>query len=328
MKDNYFSFLKGVAIIAVVIIHTAYAGYYPSVSSAFMRQGVTFAVGLFYLLSGYFVSSKNSSFAGAMGGANRIIIPYIIWSLLWFFETTIKGTQPVDTWKIVNTIFFGGAFFPLYFLIVLVELKLITPFLLNHINAQDYRISKDWVLLITPLTFLVFYYYQYSTHIVPIVQEQIFPTWLIYYYVGLLYKKDLIKISNLTCIVGVLLGIYFMGLESAFILKTTEMIVFAASMVKYSTIIFTVSLCILLMNSYQKINSNIVVKFGEYSFGIYLLHIPIKKYLIEYPFHVMGFNGPLYQPIVVIITLFVTFSMVWILNKSLPERICKLLGII
>lgn len=328
MRDNYYSLLKGIAIIAVVIIHTAYAGYFPSSSAAFMRQIVTFAVGLFFFISGFFVSDRMKSYSGVMGGAKRILIPYIVWSVLWFLETTLRGTQPVDTWKIVNTLFFGGAFFPLYFLIVMVELKLITPFLLRHLAKPNYCIWKDWVLLITPLTYVVFYIFQYKTHQVPLVQESIFPTWLIFYYFGILYKKKLIHISNISCIAGVLLGIYFMGLETAYILRKTEMVVFAVSMVKYSSAFYTLFLCILLMNNYESIGSNIIVKLGEYSFGIYLLHIPLKKYLIEYPFAIIGFDGPLYQPIVVIATLIITFSIVWFLNKTLPDKFCRTLGII
>ncbi len=90
MKDNYYSFLKGVAIIAVVVIHTAYSGYYPSVSSAFMRQCVTFAVGLFYFISGFFVSTKMSSFSGAMGGKkNYNPIHYMVTVMV--FRNNYKG---------------------------------------------------------------------------------------------------------------------------------------------------------------------------------------------------------------------------------------------
>ena len=110
MRDNYFSFMKGIAIIAVLFIHTNWMS--SGESGIMARQLFTFAVAMFYFLSGYFIKDGKLD----TKGIKRILIPYCIWSILWFAETTITGSQPVTTWKVINTIFFGGAFFPLYFL--------------------------------------------------------------------------------------------------------------------------------------------------------------------------------------------------------------------
>lgn len=149
-RDNYYSFMKGIAIIAVLFIHTPFMGSDGAAAIA-CRQIFTFAVALFFFLSGYFVKDKSLDAKGIF----RIFIPYIIWSVLWFTETTVTGSQPVNAWKIINTIFFGGAFFPLYFLIVLIELKLLSPWLARHIRrlygSGGHPFLKDWVLLITPV---------------------------------------------------------------------------------------------------------------------------------------------------------------------------------
>jgi len=133
-RDNYYSFMKGIAIIAVLFIHTNFMT--DGASGIAARQMVTFAVPMFFFLAGYFVKDDRLDTKGIL----HLIIPYSIWSILWFAETTITGSQPINMWKVINTILFGGAFFPLYFLIVLVELKLITPLIYKNIN----RLQEKW----------------------------------------------------------------------------------------------------------------------------------------------------------------------------------------
>ena len=99
MRDNYFSFMKGLAIIGVLFIHTPFMIDGPFGIAS--RQLVTFAVAIFFFLSGYFIKDGQFNIKGIL----RILIPYTIWSILWFAETTLKGTQPVTTWKIINSIF-------------------------------------------------------------------------------------------------------------------------------------------------------------------------------------------------------------------------------
>ena len=106
MRDNYFSFMKGLAIIGVLFIHTPFM-IGDGTAGIASRQLVTFAVAMFFFLSGYFVKDDRLD----LKGISRIGIPYILWSILWFAETTFAGSQPVTTWKIINSIFFGGAKF-------------------------------------------------------------------------------------------------------------------------------------------------------------------------------------------------------------------------
>ncbi|MEY8687581.1 acyltransferase family protein [Bacteroides sp. AN502(2024)] len=276
MRNNYFSFMKGLAIIAVLFIHTPFMNGDGAAAIA-SRQLVTFAVAMFFFLSGYFIKDGCLD----LKGIRRILIPYATWSILWFAETTITGSQPVTTWKIINPIFLGGAFFPLYFLIVLVELKLVSPWIVRHIKklTKEYRYCfyKDWALLITPATLCTLYAIQYATRQQPLVYAQIFPTWFLFYYVGALMKFGGIKVKAPAVLCCTLFGLYLSILESAYINEVLNVPFWAASQIKFSTFFYALSLCLLLMALYGKMERTWIVRLGELSFGIYLLHLPVLK---------------------------------------------------
>lgn len=258
---------------------------------------------------------------------NRILIPYIIWSILWFAETLWSGSKTISTWNLINVIFFGGAFFPLYFLIVLVELKLVTPMIYRHLNREGYFWYKDWLLLITPITLAVFYLYQYRTGRHPIIYAQIFLTWFLPYYLGILSNRKLIKTSSIKALVVTLLSIYLMTVESTYLDFRLGVPSWAASQIKYSSVMFSIALCMLFMELHQNTGRNFLVVLGELSFGIYLLHIPIKMGIEMIITKVLPITSPLWQLIIVVMTLFVCVMVIKISHHILPEKINRYLGL-
>lgn len=328
MRDNYFSFMKGLAIIGVLFIHTPFMIDGPFGIAS--RQLVTFAVAIFFFLSGYFIKDGQFNIKGIL----RILIPYTIWSILWFAETTLKGTQPVTTWKIINSIFFGGAFFPLYFLIVLVELKAISPWIVSHIKrltqARSYCFYRDWALLITPATLCVLYVIQYVTRQQPLVYAQIFPTWFLFYYVGALMKFGHIKVNPVTALCCTLFGLYLSVLESSYISEILGVPFWAASQIKFSSFVYSLSLCFLLMALHRSIGRTWIVRLGEMSFGIYLLHIPVLKIVnmtvsrVPYWSQFANWGGQILQ---IAITIACCYVLLTIANKVLPTNINRYLGL-
>lgn len=325
-RDNYFSFMKGLAIIGVLFIHSEFMSSNEFGIAA--RQVATFAVSLFFFVSGYFV--KFDTVKLKLGGALRLFIPYAIWSLLWFAETTITGSQPVTLWKVVNTLFFGGAFFPLYFLIVLIELKLLTPWIVRHIKALtntsgQYAWYKDWALLITPIALLILYSIQYLTRQQPLVYAQVFPTWFLMYYAGCLAKNESIKISGPVALSAVLLSIYLMSLESTYIYEVLHVPFWAASQIKFSSFFYALALSFLLLSLHCEMKRNVVVRLGEMSFGIFLLHIPVKMG-VDIIMNRMFADNPLRQLAVVIMTLCLCYVALVVSYKILPDKINRYLG--
>lgn len=327
MKDNYWSFVKCVAIIAVVFIHTPYMSS-NAYTGIVLRQFVAFGVALFVFLSGYFVKDGTLTWKGI----RRLLIPYLVWSALWFAETTVTGSQPVSTWKIVNSIFLGGAFFPLYFLAVLIQLKFLTPLLYKRIHKIGYKWYKDWLWLITPLYVTALYCWQIHTGEQPIVYAQVFPAWFMFYYAGMYFKSVPSPIQNTQSLyyyVFLIVSLYLAIVEAVYINDVLCIPFFAASQIKFSTFIYAMIICILTVKMHASMKSSLLTQIGEASFGIYLIHIPVKKgveKMIGYlpsVFH----EGILNQICVVFITIALCYLIVSVCDKVLSKKYVLYIGL-
>lgn len=101
-RNEYFDILRGIAIIAVVAIHSIGIGLSQSPQSLdfnlslLFRNAINFAVPLFLAISGYFLANKkveNTSqyLAFIQKQIPRVYVPFMLWSLLWFLLTYLRG---------------------------------------------------------------------------------------------------------------------------------------------------------------------------------------------------------------------------------------------
>lgn len=325
MRDNYWSFVKCMAIIAVVFIHTPYLSSNVYVGIV-LRQFVAFGVALFVFLSGYFVKDDKLTWKRI----RRLLIPYLVWSALWFAETTVTGSQPVSTWKIFNSIFLGGAFFPLYFLSVLIQLKLLTPLLYKRIHKNGYKWYKDWLWLITPIYVAGLYLWQIHTGEQPLVYAQIFPAWILFYYVGMYLKKCPPQITAMPIPIVLLLASLYLAIgEATFINDVLGIPFFAASQIKFTTFLYALIICVIAVNMHTRVQDSIFTRIGEASFGIYIIHIPIKmgveKAMTYLPAAFQ--EGMLNQTVVVFVTVALCYLIVWVCDKVLPKKLVSYIGL-
>ncbi len=325
MRDNYWSFVKCIAIIAVVFIHTPYIST-NAYTGIVLRQFVAFGVALFVFLSGYFVKDDKLTWKGV----RRLLIPYLVWSALWFAETTITGSQPVSTWKIVNSLFLGGAFFPLYFLAVLIQLKLLTPLLYKRIHKNGYKWYKDWLWLITPIYVAGLYLWQIHTGEQPLVYAQIFPAWILFYYFGMYLKKCPFQNTITPIDIVLLLGSLYLSIgEATYINDVLDIPFFAASQIKFSTFIYAMILCILVVRMHTNVSSSVLTHIGEASFGIYIIHIPVKMGVEKAMNYLPSFfhEGMLNQCCVVFITVALCYLIISVCDKVLPKKYVLYIGL-
>lgn len=330
MRDNYWSFLKGVAIIAVVFIHTPYISTNGFASIA-LRQVVAYPVAFFIFLSGFFVKDD----ALTWEGVKRLLIPYVIWSILWFTETTLSGSVPVTLWKIVNSIFFGGAFFPLYFLSVLIQLKLFSPLLFRRVNTEGYCLYKDWLWLITPLYLVGLYVWQIHFEKQPAIYAQIFPAWFLFYYAGMYVKRRLsngmvvVPIYTMILCVACACFLYLSIAEAEWLSEVVQLPFLAASQIKLSSFLYSLALCLLFAALHTKIKDSIICRIGDLSFGIYITHLPVKMVVEGAIGKLPSFfqNGLLSQLLVVFTTVFICYGIIVIASRLLPPKFLLYLGL-
>ena len=131
-RIDYFDFLRGVAILMVIGIHTytirSFDGW-DSVALIGVREVLNFAVPLFLAISGFFIGrkslpDKNSYFTFLKKQIPRVYVPALIWSLpmlaLWIY----KGQDVImSVGKVLGCMTFG----PYYFVVLIIQLYLLHP---------------------------------------------------------------------------------------------------------------------------------------------------------------------------------------------------------
>jgi len=120
-------------------------------------------------------------------------------------------------------------------------------------------------------------------------------------------------------------------LEAMIVLLKYNNLGFAISATKYSSFLYSLSVifAFLLVRKTIKHWPKFLIALGNYSFGIYLIHMfilariagVVQKTNIIYSFQ------PLYQFIVVLVTVLISFALISITRKLLPKSFCsKVLG--
>ena len=148
-RVNYFDFLRGLAILMVIGIHSYADGLMHF--NLFLRQFLNCAVPIFLAISGYFIGSK--SFQGENSYTNflkkqiqRVYVPMLLWSLPWFVLELYRGGTLVSSIGMVIIGEMGMEIF--YFIILIIQFYALTPVIQKvnkYANGGVRRIDHlDW----------------------------------------------------------------------------------------------------------------------------------------------------------------------------------------
>ncbi len=137
MRNNYWDAWKGIAILAVVAIHaTRESEKFPAESFVWyfglvFRQIINFAVPMFLALAGYFAARSSTGFGLLYyrRRLGRILPPYLFWTFVYVLLKNPSHFFSIDA--ISKDIFLGTGIGIGYFIVVLVQFILITPFILT-----------------------------------------------------------------------------------------------------------------------------------------------------------------------------------------------------
>jgi surface polysaccharide O-acyltransferase-like enzyme len=341
-RDLSFDAFRGIAIIAVVAIHSR---IYPTISGwklfpiVTYRQLLNFAVPAFIFISGYWASKKPIKSladykAFLVRRLSRVLIPYLFWSFVLLGYGVIK-THDIDVRQIIFKLLTGRATSIYFFIIVITQLYIITP-LLHYINRKRYGLML--VLILNVISLLSAYLSRlYFSYWIPV--SSAFYSWIIFYEIGLLvgssnYKIFTAKKVRLFILPAILVCLLISGLEASIILSKYDDLsarYFAVAPVKYSSFLY--SICIITaflhIRKYLSQRPKFLATLGYSSFGIYLIHMPILNQvvnLVQKSSTIYSFQ-PLYQFTVVLITISVCFVLISVTRKLLPESFYnKVLG--
>jgi surface polysaccharide O-acyltransferase-like enzyme len=345
-RDISFDALRGVAIIAVIAIHTSATGFSCRYSATgwwnfpFLiayRQLLNFAVPAFIFISGYWSSKKPMKLfrdykTFLIRRLTRVLIPYLFWSFILLGYEAIN-LHNVNVYRVILKLLTGSACPGYFFIVVIAQLYIITP-LLNYINRHRY--GSILVLIFNLVSLLALYLSRVFNIIGHLPAALPFYSWIIFYELGLLVGNCSDKTFAPQNLRFLILPIFLVSLlaselEGMIILLKYDNLDFAVSAVKYSS--FFYSICIIL--GFLFVRERIrywpksLVLIGNYSFGIYLIHMPILNQvanLVQKSSTIYSFQ-PLYQFITIILSMLTCLVIIYIMRMLLPQPFCvKVLG--
>ena len=307
MKKNLkVQVLRGLAIIAVVIIHSNIPNY----TKVFIRPFINFAVALFIFLSGYLTKLEIPDYKSfAMKRLKRVIIPYVVWTVIYSIPQGFDGFW-VD-------LMFGRSCGVFYYIFVYVQFVILTPLVATLLKSR-YRV---WGWLITPLSLIVFRYGCTWADVQLLASEckYLCVVWFSYYYLGMalgngIYSpKQNLKKYVIFYVVAIAFSI-FEGLVW-YGLNNIDM---ATTQLRITSLLTSVSfllLCYRYLTADERMNhcSKVLFVLGEYSFGIYFSHILIQRILKKLAFDMMIF------PFDSIFMILISACCVWIGRRMLGK---------
>lgn len=328
-RNLYFDYLKGLAIMGVVAIHTIKFNYdvysLMGVVVATFRNLLGCCVPLFVALSGYFLYNKKietkSAYANFMKDRlSSVYYPMLVWGLPWL----LLGFLSVNSIKDITYLlifYFTGGLSLLYFISLIIELYALLP-VVQRVDKKSILLYVFFSIAVTFGWSLVIYVYNIYP---PFIVYSSFPTHIVFFALGCYLRKRTVTLSLRSSILLTCAALAFSVVESYFWLDFNPKCNWLG--LKASVQILSLALILLLFSPrfsehYKSTKYKKWIELlGSQSMPIYMSHL-----LLLLVFKKLGFHPDLWIVnwglIMALDTLFV-----FILARFMPKRVLPYLGI-
>ena len=291
MRSSYFDFIKGLAIIGVIAIHTVLLNYNAYSLSGmwviFLRNTIGCCVPIFVAASGYFLINKcPSTFEDYKRFIKKrfstIYLPMLVWAIPWVLLSIVRN-HSICGISYAFVMYFVGGLSIFYFITLMCQLYLLLPVIKN--------IKWGGVIALISLSVGMSFFWKIGQWDVPMVVYCSFPTYIGYFALGAcmrmtntrIHIKLMIIITVITAILSVLETYYWVNIN------------FSNSGTlghKPSVALYSVCIILLLFSSNVKeaykgsIYTKYIEKCGINSFSMYLTHclfIPLLGAVCQIP---------------------------------------------
>lgn len=288
--------IRVLAIVLVITIHTfnevhARTDFLGGASWMVTNVIVSLArisIPLFIMLSGYLILRKNESFGASLTRAmGRVMMPLLIWTVFYLVwnvgRPSLLGLQ-----TFIPRLYFGGIIH-LYFLIIMVGLYMVAPFISAYVHAHSPVSLKKMVIFFLGVGLIL----TVGQYVFKQCMDNSFTMWIPYagyfltgYVIGVQKPSNsYIKYSLLLLSIAFLVTAYFNYLHLFYIREGMQG--FSAegcishyfdNYVSINVMIMSISAFALLFHAdyslirYKKIRT-IIGSIAKASFGIYIVHI-------------------------------------------------------
>ncbi len=325
-RIEYYDFLRGIAIIMVVGIHTFVS--YPidtliGCAYTVIRQILNCAVPIFLALSGLFCGKKIFENNGAIINfwkkqIPKVYIPVLIWSLPYLLQAIVqnKGDMVVLV-KQLGTLFVCG-YSIYYFIALIVQYYLLLPILQNN---KTLMLPISIVLSISSILVITYTRSVLGIELPLIVYAGPFTTWFVFFMIGVYYATSPINYTLKQSMALIVIGLILECIETYYLNINYG----GGYGIKLSAFIYSIGVVMLILspkvrNVYKSNKlTSIIAYIGKISFGIYLIHcfvikvvnfvLPIKVWVISW-----------------LMVIIITSIVIMTSRKFIPQKINRYLG--
>lgn len=325
MKNSKIQIIRAILALFVILIHTL-----PNNEELriILRPVLNISVAGFIFLSGFLTKLDLETKVFYKKRILTVLVPYLIFSVLYSIPE-IMHLNLLDSLKLLakNVITSEGKYH-LYYLVVYIQLVLITPLLVKIVKQKN-KILDVTILLIQPLFIACVYLGIISNNILKIAPWYVivFPAWLSYYYLGLVVGNRVksVKASGVLLLAAFVLSSIFQITETLIWKKGGAISDIYYTQLRITALVQNIPGMLLLAKiamSKKRITARLLERVGDASFGIYLLH----------PAFIMVCDKILARTEATFVIAFVvafvgSFATVLILNKIIPRKVLKYTGL-
>lgn len=286
-RQHFWDAIKGILILSVLYIHSIGGWNFIEWDYYVSKETVSFnswllvsivigcAVGIFIFISGSFchyekTQAKSRHYLGKR--IKNFALLFVVWSCMYSVIDLFVYEKNI-TWQ---SVLLGTNGIQLYFLLVMLQLMIIAPFLLKHLD--DKKIWLGCFLISFFYTCFSLGYWIFNSRIIP-NELLLFANWIIFYFIGLLYgngRFNFAKISLKKALFFVAITLVIKIVESYLLLTYTNDATVATSFVSPANLFYTLSIIVLLCVVKTKVDKKCRFKFLEYigqnTMDIFLVH--------------------------------------------------------
>ncbi|MCX6726383.1 MAG: acyltransferase family protein [Candidatus Shapirobacteria bacterium] len=289
-KDKIYNptidFIRLISILAVIMIHTSTKTLAASGNnlagfpiSLVLNQLSRFAVPLFFLISGFVLelnySFQPNYFSYLKKRFNRILIPYLFWSLIYYFIVYTYHSE-----NIFKVLVDGTASYQLYFIPSLIIFYLIFP--LFH----RLKYSK-LILIFLGIIQIIILSLDYYFHLINLpypISVALFNYFA--FILGVVYSRNPPKLKYFVLTILAAAYVVYEGYNRFY--QTGNYLSFYSQW-RPSVLIYTVSLFLVFYN--QKINHPLIQILSKLSFFVFFIHIIILEFTWSFVSRFYFFSG-------------------------------------
>lgn len=263
-----------------------------------------------------------------MGGVvrkrlSKTLAPYVLWSVFYF--VALGNGNPLILVKDLVT---GAAAAQMYYLLVYAQLVVLTPLL--------YRLLKSYRVIlyaVTPAILIVREACAWAGYSIPYLSA-FFATWLIYYLLGLEWKRIQTRLSQVgmaRIVIAAALAMAFQ-LASAAAWNAYGNFDIATSQLKLTSMASSICIIALLMLASGKARNRLascrlIVHLGNASFGIYLSHIAVLA-VVQKVFGMLGLVAFGWVFAIWFAVLALSHILVIVSQRVLPQKALSTIGFV